>query len=190
MQPSGCPRRCSPPPLRLVPVSGLAPLRPQSNTASRGHSPLPRCEFASKNKLDHLQSPVVALAALDHELIHHGYWQPSKWSADNSPSRIVVTIFTTCCPSKSSTHNSPGTLLATPGQVKNCGTFSPKKCGDEVNLKLCRGRKPVMCSFSCLFLTSWQRAFAQQLYELMHDHGSRRKQTSSLAGGCGGDLCM
>ena len=33
----------------------------------------------------------------------------------------------------------PGTLLATPGQVKNCGTYSPKKCGDEVNLKLCRG---------------------------------------------------
>ena len=60
----------------------------RSNTAGRGDSPLPHCEFAVKNKLDHLQSPVVALAALGHELVHHGDWQPSKWNTDISPSRI------------------------------------------------------------------------------------------------------
>ena len=36
----------------------------------------------------HLQFPVGALAALGHELVHHGDWQPSKWNTDISPSRI------------------------------------------------------------------------------------------------------
>ena len=29
----------------------------------------------------HLQFPVVALAALGHELVHHGDWQPSKYQS-------------------------------------------------------------------------------------------------------------
>ncbi|KAM3210741.1 hypothetical protein ACQJBY_064598 [Aegilops geniculata] len=55
------------------------------------------CKFAAENKHDHLKSPVVALAALGHELVHHGYSQPSKWSTDISPSRIEATIFTKLC---------------------------------------------------------------------------------------------
>uniref|UniRef100_A0A8R7QNM4 Uncharacterized protein n=1 Tax=Triticum urartu TaxID=4572 RepID=A0A8R7QNM4_TRIUA len=54
---------------------------------------------------------VVALATLSHEL-HHGYWQPSKWSADISPTRITATIFTKrCIAVKSSTYNSPRSLM-------------------------------------------------------------------------------
>ena len=33
--------------------------------------------------------PVGRLAALGHELIHQGCWQPSKWSVDASTSRVV-----------------------------------------------------------------------------------------------------
>ena len=78
------------------------------------HSPLPRCEFVVKKKLDHLQSSVVALAALNHELIHHGYWQPSKWGADNSPSGIVATIFTTCCTAVQVQHTQQSRLMHDP----------------------------------------------------------------------------
>lgn len=55
------------------------------------------CKFTAENKHDHLQFPVVTLAALNHKRVHHGYWQPSKWSANVSPSRIATTIFTKLC---------------------------------------------------------------------------------------------
>lgn len=66
--------------------------------ASEPHLPLRTTSIFLELSIVHeLSTTVFAVSALDHELVHHSRWQPSKSSSDRSPSWTATTIFAKRC---------------------------------------------------------------------------------------------